>query len=93
MKDRVKTRQIDNYTYFFGNLTEEEMQYRDYFETDLEADSDDEYMEELQLKAGLAATGQFDPRRFDFVETAMVTEVHENFQDVIEDKVFKFKYR
>ena len=46
MKDRVKNRQIDNYTYFFGNLTEEEQQYRDYFETDLEEDPDDELMEE-----------------------------------------------
>ena len=23
----------------------------------------------------------------------MITEVHENFQDIIEDKIFKFKYR
>ena len=23
----------------------------------------------------------------------MLSEVHENFQDVIEDKIFKFKYR
>ena len=26
----------ENYTYFFGNLTEEEQQYRDYFESDME---------------------------------------------------------
>ena len=50
MKDRVKTRQIDNYTYFFGNLTEEEQQYRDYYETDLEEDPDDELMEEEMIK-------------------------------------------
>ena len=46
MKDRIKNRQIDNYTYFLGNLTEEEQQYRDYFETDLEEDPDDEFYEE-----------------------------------------------
>ena len=23
----------------------------------------------------------------------MLTEIHENFEDVIEDKIFKFKYR
>ena len=23
----------------------------------------------------------------------MISEVHENFQDIIEDKIFKFKYR
>ena len=41
----------------------------------------------------MALSGEFDPKRFDFVETAMLTEVHENFEDVIEDKIFKFKYR
>ena len=46
MKDRIKNRQIDNYTYFLGNLTEEEQQYRDYFETDLEEDPDDEFYEQ-----------------------------------------------
>lgn len=50
MKDRIKNRQIDNYTYFFGNLTEEEQQYRDYFETDLEEDPDDEYLENEWVK-------------------------------------------
>lgn len=69
------------------------MQYRDYFETDLEEDPDDEFMEEMRDKYTLAASGQFDPKRFDFIETAMVTEVHENFEDVVEDKIFKFKYR
>ena len=93
MKDRIKTRQIDNYTYFFGNMTEEEQQYRDYFETDLEEDPDDELMEEEMVRNKLADSGQFDPKRFDFVETAMLTEVHENFEDVVEDKIFKFKYR
>lgn len=33
------------------------------------------------------------PERFDFLETAMYDEVHENFEDLIEDKIFKYKYR
>ena len=41
----------------------------------------------------MALSGQFDPKRFDFVETSMLTEIHENFEDTIEDKIFKFKYR
>ena len=57
MKDRIKTRQIDNYTYFFGKLTEEEQQYRDYFETDLEEDPDDEIMEEQKVRDMMAASG------------------------------------
>jgi len=31
MIDQKKKRWIENYTYFFGGLTEEEQQYRDYF--------------------------------------------------------------
>lgn len=36
MLDRKRQRWTENYTYFFGGLSEEEQQYRDYFETDLE---------------------------------------------------------
>jgi len=41
----------------------------------------------------LAASGQFDPKLYDFIETAHTSEVHENYEDIIEDKIFKFKYR
>ena len=42
MQERKREREIDNYAFFFGNLTEEEQMYRDYYETDLEVDDDDE---------------------------------------------------
>lgn len=35
-----------NYTYFFGGLTEEEAQYRDYFQTDIEMDPENDYVDE-----------------------------------------------
>jgi hypothetical protein len=41
----------------------------------------------------LALSGEFDPARFDFIETTMDLEPHENFEDLIEDKIFKYKYR
>ena len=46
MLEGKKQRWTENYTYFFGGLTEEEQQYRDYFQTDLERDPEDEVMEE-----------------------------------------------
>lgn len=65
----------------------------DYFETDIEEDPEDEY-EEIQRDEGrIASSGQFDPKLYDFVETAMIDEVNENFEDIIADKIFKFKYR
>ena len=93
MMDRIRERQTDNFAFFMGNLTEEEAQYRDYFETDLENDPEDEWIADLEVEARLAQSGQFDPKLYDFIETAMTSEVHENFQDIIEDKIFKFKYR
>lgn len=45
MLERRRTRWTENYTYYFGGLTEEEQQYRDYFETDIEEDPEDGYVE------------------------------------------------
>lgn len=93
MQERKKKRVTDNFTFFFGNMSEEEQQYRDYFETDLENDPEDEFIEGVRDQYRLAQTGEFDPKLYDFVETAMMSEVHENFEDIVEDKIFKFKYR
>lgn len=54
MQDAKGKRWAENYTYFFGGLTEEEQQYRDYFETDIENDFEDEGLEEFLDKATLA---------------------------------------
>ena len=93
MQERKRKRWTENYTYFFGDLTEEEQQYRDYFETDIELEPEDEAFEEFKDKMTLADQGDFNPKRFDFIETSLYGEVHENFEDLIEDKIFKFKYR
>lgn len=42
MIERKKQRWTNHFTYFFGDLTEEEQMYRDYFETDLEEDPENE---------------------------------------------------
>lgn len=93
MMDRRRERQIENFTYFFGGLTEEEQQYRDYFETDLEMDPEDAFIEETLDQAEMAAGGDLNPKLYDFVETALATEVHENFEGLVADKIFKYKYR
>lgn len=93
MLTRKRERTTENFTYFFGGLTEEEQMYRDYFETDLEEDPEDSFVEDFYDRKEIASTGQFDTKRFDFVETVLNSEPHENFEDLIEDKIFKFKYR
>jgi len=93
MLERKQKRVTENFTYFYQGLTEEEQQYRDYFETDLEADPEDEYLEEMVDRARIANTGDLNPALYDFVESQLPHEVTENFEDIIEDKIFKYKYR
>ena len=93
MLDRKRERWSENFTYFFGGLTEEEQQYRDYFLTDIENDPEDTYIEEFFDTKELAESGQFNPKLYDFIETGLINEVHETFEDLIEDKIFKYKYR
>ena len=82
-----------NYTYFTGSLTEEEQMYRDYFETDLEEDPEDEKLEDLQDEFALASSGEFRHKNFDFVETGLKYLPHETAEDLVETKIFKYKYR
>lgn len=93
MLERKRKRWTENYTYFFGGLTEEEQQYRDYFESDLDQDPEDAFVEDFLDEKQLAAEGQFQFKKFDFIETTLVEEPHENMEDVVEHKIFKYKYR
>jgi hypothetical protein len=67
--------------------------YRDYFESDLEADPEDAYVEDILDDQAIAAEGQFQFKKYDFVETSLQTEPHETMDDVVDQKIFKFKYR
>lgn len=93
MLDRKRERWTNNYTYFFGGLTEEEQMYRDYFETDLEEDPEDDYFDDKWDERHIYETGDFDQKRFDFIENTHSFEPQESYTDLVEDKIFKFKYR
>lgn len=93
MTERKQKRWVENYTYFFGGLTEEEQQYRDYFETDLENDPEDDYIEGEIDKYEIASQPHFNPKRYDFLQDELHSGVIENIEDVVEDKIFKYKYR
>lgn len=93
MLDRKKQRWVENYTYFFGGLTEEEQMYRDYFETDLELDPEDEFVEDFMDEREIADQGQLNPKMYDFIEGSLEYEPHESFEDLVEQKIFKYKYR
>lgn len=71
MLERKRKRQVENFTYFFGNMTEEEAQYRDYFETDCENDPEDEFLEDKLDRMNLAHSGMFDPKQYDFIDPSI----------------------
>lgn len=93
MLERKRERESKNFTYFFGGLTEEEQMYRDYYETDIENDPESEAIEDQIDEDHILATGDFNHKRFDFVAQDLLHESHEDMQDLVEDKIFKFKYR
>ena len=93
MLERKRQRWTENYTYFFGGLTEEEQMYRDYFESDLERDPEDDVVAEQLDERAIAAQGEFQFKKYDFVETSLQDEPHESLEDVVDSKIFKFKYR
>jgi len=53
-------------------LTEEEQQYRDYYETDIELHREDEVMDAMLDDKRIAETGDFNPSRFEFVDYTAV---------------------
>lgn len=93
MLDQKRKRWVDNYTYFFGNLTEEEQMYRDYFQTDIEQNPEDEFIEDFEDELHIAKMGQLNPKLYDFIDYTATHDTHENYDDIVEDKIFKYKYR
>jgi hypothetical protein len=93
MTERKNKRWLDHYTYFFGGLSEEEQMYRDYFQTDLEEYPEDEAIEEKMDEMSLASTGEFAFQNFDFMDLEYDHDATETIEDVVDKKIFKYKYR
>ena len=93
MIQRRNERWNRNYTYFFGNLTEEEQQYRDYFQSDLDIQMEDDYVDEKMDEAHIAQIGTLNPNLYDFQDYNARHDPHEDYSDIVEQRIFKYKYR
>lgn len=93
MLERKAQRENDNYTYYFGGLTEEEQSFRDYYETDIEEYPDSEAMGNLRDEAMLRQSGDFDLRFIELVEPQVEFMDRKPVQDFIEKSLFKYQYR
>ena len=92
MQERARLRWDNAYTVFSGCLTEEEQKYRDYFETDLQQNREDERLEEFLDRQELLSDEKYSLRHFDFQEG--YTNAPEDDQtSYVEKMIFKFKYR
>ena len=59
----------------------------------MEEDPEDDQVDDWHDEQQVIATGQFAFKKYDFIETSMVHEPHEMYEDVIDQKIFKYKYR
>ena len=55
--------------------------YRDYFETDVEFDQEDDYIEEKLDELHIAETGQLNPKLYDFIDYTAKHDAHENYEE------------
>lgn len=92
MQERAKERWSNDYTFFLGGLTEEEQRYRDYYETDLDIEPDNEAKEELIDIQDQMQLGDYALNKYDFQE--MYTHSPEEDQSsFLQQKIFRMKYR
>ncbi len=92
MEERSRERWENNYAVFYGDLTEEEQKYRDYFETDLEMNPENEQIQEKIDEMKLLVEPEYQLDRYDFQETYTITP-EEDQSSLIQKKAFKFQYR
>lgn len=91
MLERSKQRVEKSHTIYLQDFSEEELQYRDYFETDLEVDKS---LERDPAGSLAAAKAQPELKAKKFIFTEEYTKAPEgDMTSFIERKVFRFKYR
>ena len=65
MEESSRERWENNYTIFYGDPTEEEQKYRDYFETDLEMNPEYEQIQYKMNEMKLLVRPEYQLNRYD----------------------------
>lgn len=92
MLQKKAERSDGKYTLFVGGLSEEELMYRDYYETELENYPENEGYEQYLDKVLLLTSDEYSLDRYDFQERHTINP-EEDQTSLVEKKLFKFKYR
>lgn len=93
MNERKEARNRNNFTYFFGDLTENEQQYRDYYESDVEETNEYEFLNQWKDEEYLRNSQDFDMKNYQFTDSSAVINEREQVEDFLGKSLFKYKYR
>jgi hypothetical protein len=93
MLERKAQREMDNYTYYLGGLTEKEQMMRDYYETDLEEFPDNDTQNNLKDEQFLRSSGDFDLKFIELVEPQIDYNDRKPVEDILGKSLFKYQYR
>ena len=93
MLERESQRKIDNYTFYLNGLTEFEQNYRDYYESDVEDNKENEFEHEKKDNEILRNSKNFEFERFEFQESSVLSNDTQPVIDVLGSRLFRYKYR
>lgn len=93
MLERKSQRELDNYTYFLGGLTEKEQMMRDYYESDMEEYPDNDTQNNLKDEQMLRSSGDFDLKFIELVEPQIDYNDRKPVEDILGKSLFKYQYR
>lgn len=92
MRARRGERVRDSYTVYFGGMSEEEAQYRDYFETDLEANPDNEFEANYYTEQKVTDQEYMRLENWDF-QQVYTHNPEQSSRSTLDRRLFEFKYR
>jgi hypothetical protein len=90
MLERSKERVEINRTIYFDNFTERELQYMDYFETDVELEKKN-ILKKTESKREILSQSKLNQENYLFEE--QYNGLYPDQSSIVQQKVFRFKYR
>ena len=91
MAERSQDRVENKHTVYLENFTERELQYRDYYETDLEKEKEENLIKNLKNKTEILSQESLKQENIQFDE--QYQGLFPDQSSIIKQKVFRFKYR
>lgn len=93
MRERSAARTEQSYTAYFGGMTEVELQYNDYFETEMDGEQPESFHEAVDDEL-VRSKPEYKASRYNFVENSIDGfSAIEDATSHVEKLIFKFRNR